>query len=159
MIRPAAILRAAAVGVATIGAAGCASSPWGDTAVEEERVFWGVSYERVHDAALAVVRELAPGSHRVGPGGAIRAEGEIGRCGEHAQCARRTPFGGASRLRTRLRLELTRRQTSTEVDVSAEYETVECRGLDARNCRRVAATSTGELEEEIVRRIRARVGS
>lgn len=147
-------------GLTVIVLAGCASSPWGDAEIDPDRVFWGTSYERIHEAAVAVARELAPETVRVHPShGSIRAEGAIGRCGEHAHCARRTPGAGPSRLSTRLRIEFTRRNNSTEVDVFAAYETVQCRGPESPDCQRTGAPSTGELEEEIVRRIRTRVAS
>jgi len=146
--------------LAAILLAGCASSPWGDAAVDEKRVFHGASYDRIHTAAVAVVRELRPETRRVASGdGTIRAEGEIGRCGEHALCPRAIPGERPARLLTRLRISFTRRLTSTEIDVSAEFEAVRCRAPESPDCRRAGVPSTGRLEEEIVRRMRERVRS
>lgn len=152
--------RARIPALAALVLAGCASSPWGDAGIHEERVFRGESYDRIHSSAVAVVRELRPESHRVVSGdGTIRAEGEIGTCEEHALCPRLVPGDRRSRLWTRLQISFTRRLTSTEIDVSAEFEAMRCRSPESPDCRRTGVSSTGRLEEEIVRRIRERVRS
>lgn len=147
------------LGLASIVWMACASSPWDDAGLDEERTFW-VDYDRLHGVALAVVRELGPESLRVHPTrDTIHAEGALGRCGEHAHCARRTPGAGAVRLWTRLRIDFSRSRTFTEIDVVADHESVGCRRAAAADCQRIGVPSTGELEEEILRRIRARLGT
>ena len=134
--------------------AACASMPVSE--LEERAVFEGYVVERVREATLAAVEEVAhPRSvvHVTGDG-SVLTEGWIGTCGEEVTCSTRTAQSGyVSSPWTTIEVRFRDLGRDTAVEVAIEYESCDPGG----SCIPERYASSGELERQILEKIRLRL--